>query len=291
MINKLSVQFSVFELCDCLNVSRSGYYVHQKRSKYPAKRETSNRKLSLRINSLYLEHRRRYGSPKITQSLRKLGETVNHKRVERLMRLQGLYARKKKRFKPATTDSNHKNPIAPNLLPQHKEKLSGINQVWVSDITYIPTRQGFLYLSAIMDLYSRKLIGYKCDEHLKSSLVTDAFKMAITKRKPYNQTLLHSDRGVQYTSNEARNLFKRHDVISSMSRKGNCYDNAAMESFFSTLKTEALPEDGVFTDKDIAKSELFEYIECYYNRKRIHGSIGYDSPIDFERSLEESLIR
>ena len=207
------------------------------------------------------------------------------------MRIQCLYARRKKRFKPSTTNSRHVNPIAPNLLPKYKEKLSGINQIWVSDITYIPTRQGFLYLSAIMDLFSRKLIGWRCDDHLKSSLIIDAFKMAITRRKSSNNMLLHSDRGIQYASNESRSFLQKHNIQPSMSRKGNCYDNAAMESFFSLLKTEALPEGSVFINKDIAKTELFEYIECYYNRKRIHSSIGYNSPVKFEQSLQESSIK
>lgn len=290
MINKLSVQFSIAEICECLHVSRSGYYAYCHRSKYPGKREVANRGLELRINTLYLEHKRCYGSPKITQCLRKSGDIVNHKRVERLMKTQGLYARRKKRFKPATTNSKHENPIAPNLLRQYKDRLSRINQVWVSDITYIPTKQGFLYLSAIMDLFSRKLIGWRCEDHLKSSLIIDAFKMALTRRRLSNNILLHSDRGIQYASSESRSFFQRYNVQSSMSRKGNCYDNAAMESFFSLLKTEALPEGGVFINKDIAKTELFEYIECYYNRKRIHSSIGYNSPVDFEQSLEESLI-
>jgi len=285
MINKLSVRFSIAEICDCLNVSRSGYYSYQLRNKHPGKREIANRKLTIKINALYVEHKRRYGSPKITQCLRKDGENINHKRVERLMRTQGLYARRKKRFKPATTNSRHINPIAPNLLPQYKEKLSGINQIWVSDITYIPTKQGFLYLSAIMDLFSRRLIGWRCTDHLKSSLIIDAFRMALGKRKLSGNILLHSDRGIQYASNESRAFLQKYNVQSSMSRKGNCYDNAAMESFFSLLKAEALPEGGVFINKDIAKTELFEYIECYYNRKRIHSSIGYDSPVEFEQSL------
>jgi putative transposase len=289
MINKLSVQFSIVEICDCLDVSRSGYYAYRHRNKYPGKRAITNRKLSVKINALYLEHKRRYGSPKITQCLRKNRESINHKRVERLMRTEGLYARRKKRFKPVTTNSKHENPIAPNLLPQYKERLSRINQVWVSDITYIPTREGFLYLSVIMDLFSRKLIGWRCDDHLKSSLIIDAFKMALTRRRPPAEMLLHSDRGIQYASNESRAFFQKYNVQSSMSRKGNCYDNAAMESFFSLLKTEALPEGGVFINKDIAKTELFEYIECYYNRKRIHSSIGYDSPVDFEQSLNKAV--
>lgn len=290
MIDKLSVQFSIVEICDCLHVSRSGYYAYQQRNKYLGEREVVNRNLELRINTLYLEHRRRYGSPKITQCLRKDRETINHKRVERLMRKHGLYARRKKRFKPLTTNSKHENPIAPNLLPQYKERLSRINQIWVSDITYIPTKQGFLYLSAIMDLFSRKLIGWRCEDNLKSSLIIDAFKMALDRRRPSNNMLLHSDRGIQYASNESRAIFQKYNVQSSMSRKGNCYDNAAMESFFSLLKTEALPEGGVFINKDIAKTELFEYIECYYNRKRIHSSIGYNSPVEFEQFLKESLI-
>lgn len=282
MINELSVQYSVTEVCTALSVSRSGYYAYQHRKKHPGKREAFNKDLLFKIQALYLEHRKRYGSPKITKCLCKIGHTVNHKRVERLMRKDGLCAIKKKRFKPKTTDSKHKHAIAPNLLIKYKEKVSGINQIWVSDITYIPTKEGFLYMSAIMDLFSRKLVGWRVKEHLKSNLVTDAFKMAASTRKPL---LLHSDRGIQYASHETRNIFKEHNILSSMSRKGNCYDNAAMESFFSLLKTEALPEGGVFTNKDIAKSELFEYIECYYNRKRIHSSIGYNSPVEFEESL------
>lgn len=288
MIDILSVQYRITEICDALSVSRSGYYAYKQRIKYPGKRKSINNQLSLKIHGIYLENRRRYGSPKITQSLRKQGHIVNHKRVERLMRELGLYAKRKKRFKPRTTDSRHLNPIAPNLLIERKDRLFGINQIWVSDITYIPTREGFLYLSGIMDLFSRKLIGWRCENHLKSSLVTDAFKMALRTRKPAENMILHSDRGVQYSSCESRDLFKEYNVESSMSRKGNCYDNAAMESFFSLFKTEALPEGGVFSNKDIAQSEIFEYIECYYNRNRIHSSIGYDSPVDFEENLKKS---
>jgi len=285
MIERLSVQFNIIEICACLRVSRSGYYAYLHRNNNPGKRAIDNKELLVKIQSLYAEHKRRYGSPKITNSLRRQGHNINHKRVERLMRKAGLYAKRKQRFKPATTDSKHKHPIAPNLLPAYRNRLSGINQVWVSDITYIPTRQGFLYLSAIMDLFSRRLIGFRCDDNLKSSLIIDAFRMALGKRKLSGNILLHSDRGIQYASNETRSIFQAYNVLSSMSRKGNCYDNAAMESFFSLLKTEALPEGGVFLNKDIAKSELFEYIECYYNRKRIHSSIGYNSPVEFEQSL------
>lgn len=291
MIDILSVQYKITEICDALDVSRSGYYTCKQRVKYPSRRTRENEQLRIKIHSLYLANRRRYGSPKITQSLSKQGYIVNHKRVERLMRELGLYAKRKKRFKPRTTDSRHKNPIAPNLLIERKKALSGINQIWVSDITYIPTREGFLYLSGIMDLFSRKVVGWRCEDHLRSSLVVDAFRMALRDRKPMEDMLLHSDRGIQYSSNESCNIFREHQVQSSMSGKGNCYDNAAMESFFSLLKTEALPEGGVFSNKDVAQSEIFEYIECYYNRKRIHSSIGYYSPVDFEENLKISTLK
>lgn len=199
------------------------------------------------------------------------------------MRSNGLRGRGRKPFRPQTTDSSHGHPVAPNRLAEIGE-ITRINRVWVSDITYIDTEEGWLFLAAVMDLFSRHIMGWCVRDSMGSELTVEAHRQAFRKRRPVAGLLCHSDRGVQYTSQDHRRLLEHNECVASMSRKGNGYDNAAMESFWSLLKSEALPEDGAFATKAQAKREIFEYIEAFYNRERIHSSLGYKSPIDFEQA-------
>lgn len=281
MIQELSKEHGVAELCDLLQVARSGYY------SWTIRKESANAKLNLELGGVILElfnkHRKRYGSPRITFGLRQEGYRCNHKRVERLMRSQGLQARVRKGFKPRTTDSQHAHPIAPNLLLNREGPVRS-DEVWATDITYLPTSEGWLYLAGVLDLYSRKIVGWSMQETLETCLPLGALKMALTRRGHPRNVVHHSDRGCQYASLEYREELALNRVQPSMSRKGNCYDNAAMESFWSTLKTELPRKTGELTKAEV-KREVFEYIEAYYNRVRFHSSLGYKSPVDFENQL------
>ncbi len=217
-----------------------------------------------------------YWSPKITKALQKKGYDVNHKRVARLMKEHGIQGRRRKSYRPKTTDSNHDKRVAPNLLADIKEHINKPNQVWVSDITYIPTREGWLYLASVMDLFSRRIVGWACSTSLKTDFVNMAYARAFRHRQAPRGLITHTDRGVQYASSSHRKLLKQHHVIQSMSRKGNCYDNAAAESFFSLLKAEILPETGQYNTRKEAFDDIFKYIETEYNRTRIHSSLGYE---------------
>ena len=278
MIEELSSEHGVAELCDLLRVARSGYYAWV--GSLESARAQLNTQLGARIQELFDRHQKRYGSPRITFGLRQEGYVCNHKRVERLMRQQGLQARGRKRFKPRTTDSNHSLPIAPNLLLERAAPMQS-DEVWVTDITYLPTAEGWLYLAGVMDLYSRKVIGWSMQETLETCLPLGALNMALTQRGHPVNVIHHSDRGCQYASQEYREELALHKITPSMSRKANCYDNAAMESFWSTLKTE-LPEETDGLTKASVKAMVFEYVEAYYNRERYHSSLGYKSPVDFE---------
>lgn len=279
-MKELAEQFSIADLCRTLEVSRSGYY---RWLQSPASaRQVANAKLSVMIDALFEQHRHNYGSPRITQALRQKGMWCNHKRVERLMRVNGRRARQRRRYRVVTTDSKHSNPIAPNQLAGRK--VSASNEVWCVDITYVATREGWLYVAGVMDLFSRKIVGWAMGDHLQTSLATAALKMALQHRRPRASVLHHSDRGVQYASQEYRALLSQHDLQASMSRKANCYDNAAMESFWSTLKNELVYQHRYATRAE-ARRSIFEWIETYYNRVRLHSSLGYKSPVDFENQL------
>lgn len=281
MIQTLAVEYSVEETSTAYEVSSSGYFQWLQRSQQPSARQQENQRIVMDMKQIHSKKYRRYGSPKMTEVLRPRGQIVNHKRVARLMRSNGLRGRCRKPFRPQTTDSSHGNPVAPNRLAEVRE-ITAINQVWVSDITYISTEEGWLFLAAVMDLFSRHIVGWCIRDSQSSDLTIRAHEQALRKRRPEAGLLCHSDRGVQYTSQDHRRLLEQNQCLASMSRKGNCYDNAAMESFWSLLKSEALPEDGVFETKAQAKREVFEYIEAFYNRERLHSSLGYKSPIDFE---------
>ncbi len=272
--------YNLSELCRTLEVSRSGYYAWQRR--WPGQRARQNEVLRGRLKELFEGNRRVYGSPRLTVSLRQEGLRCSRNRVARHMRALGLRSRQKRAFKPRTTDSNHRHPIAPNRLAGIK--VQAPNEVWVSDITYVWTRQGWVYLAGVMDLWSRKIVGWATANHLKSSLVKEALNQAVAARTPGPGLLSHSDRGVQYASGEYRQLLEEISSVPSMSAAGCCYDNAAMESFWSTLKTEWLHEQDFRTQRE-AELAIFDYIETFYNPRRLHSALGYQSPVDFEMEL------
>jgi len=278
-IQELSQEQDVRDLCELLEVARSGYYAWCKR--VATAREVSNRMLVERIQEVFEANRARYGSPRITEALRRSGHQCNHKRVERLMREAQLKGRTCKRRKVRTTNSNHDEPIAPNLL-LGRPAPSRTDEVWVADITYVPTAQGWLFVAAVMDLYSRQILGWSVWENLAAGGALQALSRALIKRRRPTGVIHHSDRGVQYACGEYRRQLQQHGLTASMSRKGNCYDNAAMEAFWSTLKREALDQSDHWT-KDRVRRELFEYIEAVYNRSRFHSALDYQSPVDFEQ--------
>lgn len=281
MIARFAADYSIRELCNAYEVSRHGY--DHWRSTQGRDRQSGNERLVVEIKTIHKKSRYSYGAPKITKTLQRKGYHVNHKRVAKLMKENNIRGRRRKRFRPVTTDSNHGHLPAPHLLTALKGRISGTNQAWVRDITYIPTREGWLYLAAEMDLFSRRIVGWACSTSLKTDFVNLALQRAIRLRQPPRGLIAHSDRGVQYAAQAHRQLLEKQGIIQSMSRKGNCYDNAAMESFFSLLKAEVLPGKGVFNTRKEALKELFKYIETEYNRTRIHSSLGYISPVDFEK--------
>ncbi len=278
MIEELSSQYPVRELCLVLQVTRSGYYTWCRGQE--TAREAANRLLTEEIRRVHQHKKGRYGSPRITEQLRREGHRCNHKRVERLMRKNGLRGCSSRQRRVCTTDSNHDQPVAPNLLLDRAAP-SRPNEVWVADITYVPTAQGWLFLAAVMDLYSRQILGWSVWENLQAGGPLQALKRALVRRQYPQGTIHHSDRGVQYACQAYRQELKAAGLVASMSRKGNCYDNAAMEAFWSTLKREAMAESATWS-KDRVRRELFEYIEGDYNRSRLHSSLGYQSPVDFE---------
>lgn len=279
MIDELSKTHAVRDLCQLLGVTPSGYYTW--RSGRETNRDIQNRELTEEIKVVFKAKRGRYGSPRITAELRHQGRRCNHKRVERLMRQAQLQSRSGRRRKVRTTDSNHDEPIAPNLLLGRPAPAKR-DEVWVADITYVPTAEGWLFVAAVMDFYSRQILGWSVWESLAATGALQALARALVKRGYPTGVIHHSDRGVQYACGEYRRQLQRHGLVASMSRKGNCYDNAAMEAFWSTLKREAMEDSDQWT-KDRVRRELFEYIEAIYNRSRLHSSLGYQSPVDFEQ--------
>jgi len=266
------------ELCALFGVSSSGYYAWRNRK--PGKRAEANLELARKIRQVHQASRKTYGSSRITPALRAQGIRCGRKRVARLMRENGLRGAQKARFRPRTTDSRHRLPISPNRL-KSLPNLDRLNQVWVSDITYIPTLEGWMYLAAFLDLRSRKIKGWALRDHMKSELVEDAFLQAVFRDRSAPGLIVHSDRGSQYAGHRFQSLLQGHRALGSMSGKGNCYDNAAMESFWATLKTE-LAITKPFPTKQEARLAIFDYIETFYNRVRIHSSLEYRSPLDFE---------
>lgn len=282
-VKRLEGQHPVKGICQLLAVSRSGFYDWRGRS--PSRRQEVDAQICGKLKAIFEQSRRTYGRPRLTHILRtQEGMRHGNNRISRLMRLIGLRARSRRRYRPQTTQSRHEGPIAPNRLAQRQGTASCANQVWVNDMTYIETGEGWLFLSVVMDLYSRRVVGWAFHETLVTNGPLKAIQMALDHRRPQANLLHHSDRGCQYASTEYRGLLKENNIEPSMSRTGNPYDNAAMESFFSTLKTECLHQNKPAT-RSQARILLFDYIEVFYNRVRIHSALGYQSPVDFETKL------
>jgi len=272
--------FSVSRMCRVLGVSRTGYC--QWRVRTPSERSIANAVLDAQVAAIHAATKRSYGRPRIVRDLHARGVRVGHERVRQSLKRQTLSPVYKRPYR-VTTDSAHHKPIAPNLLDRRFDGWQ-VNQAWVADITYICTAEGWLYLACIMDLACRKIVGWSMSDRMKADLVCQALKSAYWKRKPPAGLLMHSDRGSQYASDEHRQLVKDYRMIQSMSRRGSCWDNAAMESFFKTLKVERVYQLRYDTRAD-ARLDIVDWIEGFYNRRRMHSSIGYQTPADAECSL------
>ena len=276
-------EFKVRLMCRVLRVSRAGFYASIKRSL--SQHAMTDQMLSEEILKAHRASRRTYGSPRVHRELKDQGIAVGEKRVARLMREAGIRAKQPRRFR-VTTNSSHAHPLAPNVLNRQfsPESTDGLNRVWVSDITYVWTNEGWLYLSAILDLCSRFVVGWSMQHTMERSLTLSALEMALARRRPLAGVLHHSDRGVQYASADYRLMLEEHGMECSMSRKGDCWDNAVAESFFATLKRELI--DGrKWRTQEEARVAIFEYIEVWYNRSRRHSSLGYVSPEEYERTI------
>jgi putative transposase len=269
-------EFAVKLMCRVLKVSRSGYYDWRKRK--PSAQDRANAKLLEAIRRIFKRSRKTYGSPRIHAELKAQGKTCGKNRVARLMRKHGIRARRPRR-RVRTTNSKHSWPVAPNLLDR-QFAAAAPNRKWVADLSYIDTDEGWLYLATVMDLFSRRIVGWAMADHMETSLVEQAMRMALIRRRPSAGLLHHSDRGSQYASKNYRALLAAWGITVSMSRTGDCYDNAVMESFFGTLKTECAAER--YATRADARTDIFEYIEVWYNRQRRHSTLGYLSPHAFE---------
>jgi putative transposase len=264
-------------MCRVLGVSASAYYAWEQEPQ--SKHDRRDEELRQVIGEIFADKRSRYGSPRITKELSNKDIGVSRKRVSRLMRQDGLRAKGKRKFKH-TTDSNHSLSVAPNLVNQQFE-VAAMNKVWVSDITYIQTLEGWSYLATIVDLYSRKVVGWSYSDRMTAALICEALDNAVQQRQPGRGLIFHSDRGSQYASRVFRRRLWRYRMVQSMSAKGNCYDNAVAESFFATLKKELVCGD-VYRTREEARAAIFEYIEAFYNRHRMHSLINYMTPDEFE---------
>jgi putative transposase len=266
-------------LCRTLGVSRSGFYAWSKRD--DTQRQNNKMKLVQAIEDIHLGSRKTYGSPRILKALRALGFTVSKARVERLMKEFGIRSKVKKKFR-ITTDSKHDHPVAKNILSRDFAP-QGPNMVWAGDITYVWTEEGWLFLAVLLDLFSRKVIGWAMNERMTKGLAISALRMAIENRKPGAGLVHHTDRGSQYACGQYRAILKAHKMICSMSRKGNCWDNAVAESFFHSLKTELIHHE-TFKTREEATQKIFEWIEVFYNRKRLHSTLDYQTPEEFDKA-------
>lgn len=276
---------SLAALCAAFDVTRSGYHAWEHRE--PSLRARTDAQLQTAITAVHAAHRGRYGAPRIHAELQVQGLRHSRKRIARLLRCAGLRGLCARRYVPRTTDSRHAHPIAPNRLAAHAAP-TGPNQIWVADLTYVPTTAGWLYVAVIMDLYSRRIIGWAAGASLATSTVLAALRMALTHRQPPRGLLYHSDRGIQYASGEHRAVLASAGIEASMSRVGNPYDNAAMESFMATYKRECVAlavAAGGYADYSEATRDFFAYVEGYYNRQRRHSALGYQTPLDFETNV------
>jgi putative transposase len=276
-------EFGVDPMCRTLEVSKSGYYAWLKRP--DCRRRTRRRELAVKVRAAHLNSRRIYGSPRIHQELIAGGEKVCRNTVARIMRQERIRSVIPRRFIVRTTDSKHDHKVHKNRLNRefYAEKP---NKKWCADITCVPTEQGMLYLAAVLDLHSRKIVGWSMSRKMPVELVADALKMALGRRRPADAELLHhSDRGAQYACDVYQELLAEHGIACSMSRTGNCYDNAVMESFFGTLKNECVYPHGPYATFEQARQSIFDYLEVFYNRKRRHSSLRYLSPEEYEASI------
>ena len=280
-------EYPVRLMCRVLTVSPSGFYVWRTRA--PSARALADERLMLNVRIAHDRSGKTYGAPRVHQDLRAAGLPVGKKRVARLMRTEGLVGRARRRRGVSTTDSTHGDPVAPNLLNRQfdAQGIRRANQVWVNDITYIPTRAGWLFLAIVLDLGSRRVVGWAMRETLGAELALSALRMAITMRAPAPGLLHHSDRGSQYACTDYRALLATHGMRASMSRKGNCWDNAVAESFFATLEAELIATND-WPTRDAARRAIFRYIETWYNPVRRHSTLGYLSPTQYEAQLESA---
>lgn len=277
-MRKYASEFPIRKMAQVLHVSCSGYYKH--RNKKDSKTIIKNRELLVKIKIIYNKNRQIYGSPRIHAVLKKQGESCSRKKIAKLMQINKIQAKTRKKWKTTTKGTKDLTKISPNLLNQNF-KVNCANVAWVGDITYIYTSEGWLYVSTFLDLYSRKIVGLSTGNCLDTDLVIRSLNQAINRRRPGPGLILHSDRGVQYTSNEYKKIAGENRFVLSMSAKGNCYDNAAMETFFHTLKTEHVFFYNYKTRNE-AIASIFEYIEVFYNRQRIHSTLNYMTPIEYE---------
>lgn len=275
----MSGQYKVAWLCEALLVSRSGYYDWQRRQQRPGPRQLENLQLRQRIRMEFARSRDTYGSPRLAHVL---GCPGSHNRIARLMRQERIWARQRSKFRVATTDSRHDGPIAPNRILGLKADRA--DQLWVTDATCVLTGEGWLYLVAVLDAYTRRVLGWSMGAILDAPMTVAALRMALNRRKPSPGLIVHSDRGTQFASGAYRQVLAMHGLLASMSRKGNCYDNAFIESFWSSLKYETVYHHK-FATRSQARTALFDYIESFYNRTRLHSSLGYVSPVTFESQL------
>jgi len=272
----MSGRYKLKWLCQALLVSRSGYYDWLRRREQPGPRQRENLTLRQQIREEFARQRQTYGSPRLARAL---GRRTSRNRIARLMRLERLWARQRSKFRVPATDSRHRDPIAPNRLPE--VTMTQRNQVWVTDATGVLTGQGWLYVVALLDVHSRRIVGWAMHESLDAQLAVKALQMAIAQRHPQPALIVHSDRGSQFASAAFRETLTAHKLVASMSRKGNCYDNAFIESFWSSLKYETVYQRR-FATRAAARTAVFDYIEVFYNRTRLHSSLGYVSPLAFE---------
>lgn len=277
-------EYPVRLMCRVLQVSPAGFYVWRTRG--PSARAAADDRLLVHVRTFYQRSDGTYGAPRILDDLRDEGLRVGQKRVARLMRHDGLVGRARPRGKVRTTNSQHAYGIAPNLLNRQFD-VSEVNRVWVSDITFVPTRQGWLYLATVLDLASRRCIGWAMREMADADLALSALRMALGARNPPPGLLHHSDRGIQYACDDYRTLLAAHEIVASMSNKGDCWDNAVAESFFATLELELIIKRDWRT-RDDARRAIFKYIEAWYNRQRRHSTLGNISPAAFEARLESA---
>jgi transposase InsO family protein len=270
--------FPVSMLCAVLEVSRSGFYEWLRRP--PSSHDIDDERLKVHIKAIFRRNQGRYGAPRIHDDLRDEGFAVSRKRVARLMTELGLRSVRKRRFKP-TTDSSHKLPVAPNVLARRFEA-EAPDKAWVTDITQVWTSEGWLFVAAILDVFSRRVVGFAMSDRIDRDVAVDALRMALGRRLPNAGLVHHSDRGVQYASTDYQRILEDNGVVCSMSRKGNCWDNAVAESFFATLKTELVYQTKFRTRLE-AKRAIFDFIEAYYNHRRRHSALGNVSPMEFEK--------